>query len=146
MTTTADVLISVAEPFVAAFRSGAKTAEVRRRRLNVCPHTRIWIYTKLPIGRVELVGRVQEVVAAAPLALWKKHGPRTGLTRKEFFDYVSGCETAYVILISDILKLSTRPTLSELRRSKRGFQPPQFAKIIENGDALHRILSLAAAT
>ena len=90
------------------------------------------------------MGRVQQVVAAAPLSLWKEYGARTHLTRKEFFDYVSGCKTAYVILISDISKLATRLTLDELRRSKSGFHPPQFAKMIESGDALHRVLSSAA--
>lgn len=143
--TPPDVLISLSERFVAAFRSGAKTAEVRRRRLNVPPNTRIWMYTKLPKGRVELVGRVVEVVAASPTILWRKYGRQTGLVRHEFFAYLDGCEIAYVILISDVKSLSAQPTLTELRRNKRGFQPPQFAKMIESGGTLHRVLLSAVA-
>lgn len=144
MTVPPDVLVSVVDRFVTAFRSGEKTAEVRRRRLNVPPQTRIWIYNKLPVGRVELVGRIESVVAGTPASLWRRHGHRTALTRQEFFDYVEGCETAYVILIAEIRSLNDQPTLSDLRRTKRGFQPPQFAKLIARDGALHRALSAAA--
>jgi predicted transcriptional regulator len=99
----------------------------------------------MPTGRVELVGRVEKVVAATPTSLWKKYGAQTGITRAEFFDYLTGCKIAYVILVADFKALDKKPTLSELRRSKRGFHPPQFAKMIENDGALHRALSSAVA-
>jgi predicted transcriptional regulator len=139
------VLISVAQRFVTAYQSGTKTAEVRRRRLNVDPGTSIWIYTKLPIGRVELAGRVEQVVGGPPTRLWKKYGRRTGLTKQEFFTYVRGCEVAYLVLITHISVLAAQLSLRELRRMKRGFQPPQFAKKIGNEDVLHRALTDASA-
>ncbi len=146
MNSITGVLISVAQRFVAAYRSGAKTAEVRRRRLNVDPGTRIWMYTKLPEGRVELAGSVEKVVSGSPAHLWKKYGARTGITRQEFFTYVHGCEIAYLVLITGISVLAAPPSLKELRQMKRGFQPPQFAKKIRGEDALYRVLTSAAAS
>ena len=99
----------------------------------------------MPTGRVELVGRVEAVVSGTPLRLWKDYGERTGLTRAEFFGYVEGCEAAYVILIEDLKELVSQPTLSRLRKGKRGFHPPQFAKFFEKHEALHRMLSEAEA-
>lgn len=105
----------------------------------------MWIYNTLPVGRVELVANVEQVVAGTPISLWKQYGARTGLARDEFFDYVAGCATAYFILVTDIEELSDKPTLGALRRAKRGFHPPQFAKMIERDSALYRALSAAVA-
>lgn len=145
MSSSSDVLISVAQRFVAAYQSGAKTAEVRRRRLKVDPGTRIWMYTKLPAGRVELAGRVERVVSGSPVQLWRRYGSRTGITRQEFFSYVHGCEVAYLVLLIGISEVTTHLSLKELRRTTRGFQPPQFAKKIRSGGALYRLLTAAAA-
>lgn len=143
MSTSKEVLISVAQRFVDAYRAGEKSVEVRRRRLNVPPQTRVWIYTKKPTGRVELVGRIEAVIGGTPLQLWKEYGERMGLTRAEFFQYVEGCELAYVIPIEDLKELESQPTLGRLRRGERGFHPPQFARFVEKYKPLHRILTEA---
>lgn len=135
-----DVLISVTRRYADAFRAGEKTAEVRRRRLNVAANSRVWIYTKLPEGRVQLVGRIAATASGTPMCLWKAHGPQTALTRAEFFAYLDGCEAAYIILIDSLRELTNQLTLAELRRSEAGFQPPQFAKFLRDKDAIYRVL------
>jgi predicted transcriptional regulator len=136
-----EVLISVAQRFVEAYRLGYKAVEVRRRPLNVLPQTRIWIYGKLPLGRVELVGRVDRTVVASPSSIWKRFGNLTSLTRKEFFEYCEGCNSACAILIGDLKELAKKPTLSHLREGNRAFQPPQFAKFLKRDDHVYRILA-----
>lgn len=135
-----DVLISVSRRYADAFRVGEKTAEVRRRRLNVAPNTRVWIYTKLPEGRVQLVGRIAATASGTPMFLWKAYGPQTALTRAEFFAYLEGCEAGYIILIDSLKQLTNQLTLAELRRRKADFQPPQFAKFLRAKDAIYRVL------
>lgn len=119
---------------------------MRRRRLNVEPDSLIWIYTKLPRGKIELVGRIEATVSGAPAGLWNTYGARTGLTRAEFFDYLSGCRIGHMILIDNLRELINRPTLAQLRRQSANFQPPQFAKFIESAETLSRVLRLANTT
>lgn len=134
------MLISVTQRFAEAFHSGKKTVEVRRRRLHVEAGIRIWIYAKLPIGRVELVGRVNKVATGSPTHLWRKYGTQTGLTRMEYFAYLANCTEACVIVIDDIKALTEPPTLAGLRKLKAGFQPPQFARFLESSDAIYQLL------
>jgi len=138
-----EVLISVARRFVEAYRLGHKSVEVRRRRLNVLPRTRIWIYGKLPLGRVELVGRVERTIVGSPENIWKRFGSLTSLTRREFFEYFEGCDSACAILIGDLKELVGKPTLSRLRRGNSAFQPPQFAKFLKRDDQVYRVLAAA---
>lgn len=138
------VLISVSQRFADAYRRGSKSVEVRRRKLNVAPGTRVWIYSKMPVGRVDLVGHVRKVVSGSPSRIWKDYGDKTALTRSEFFEYVGGCSAVSIVLIDDIRQLQKSVTLGALRHARRGFQPPQFAKFLRNDDALRRALLEAA--
>lgn len=138
-----EVLISVAQRFVEAYRLGHKSVEVRRRRLNVPPRTRIWIYGKLPLGRVEFVGRIERTIVGSPEKIWKSFGAHTSLTRREFFEYFEGCDSACAIQIGELKELVEKPTLSHLRGGDSAFQPPQFAKFLKREDHVYRILAAA---
>ena len=82
-----NILISVEHDYVLKMLGGLKTAEVRRRPLRIRPGTRVWIYSKLPRGQVEVVATVDDVVAASPRKIWELYHGRIAITSTEFRAY-----------------------------------------------------------
>lgn len=141
---TENILISVEHPYALNMLKGAKTVEVRRRLLRISPGTRVWVYSKLPRGQVELVATVDEVVAASPRELWDLYQDRIAITVTEFRSYFSGVEVGCAILLRDIEPLQPALKLATLRRTSTNFQPPQFFKrLFANGPELKRLRSSA---
>ena len=127
------MIISVHHCHVNNFRSGKKTVELRRRAVHLSPGTRVWIYSKLPRGTIELIGTVDEVVKASPANLWRKFGGRVGITKNEFSDYFQDSNLGSAILFREMRRLSPSVRLQKMRRVSSGFQPPQFLKFLEEG-------------
>lgn len=76
---------------------------------------------------MKLVGRAEiGEIRVAPLAqIWKEHGPQTGISRKEYDEYLSGLDEAVSIKLVKIQRLDEPRPLQELRDRIAGFQPPQ---------------------
>jgi len=125
---TENILISVEYDHVLNMLSGKKTAELRRRPLRIKPGTQVWIYSKMPRGRVEIVATADAVVASPPRDLWNLYQARVAITRSAFKSYFAGVEVGYAILLRDIRTLKPAPRLNTLRRNSKGFHPPQFFK------------------
>ncbi len=124
--------------------NGTKTAEVRRRPLRIHPGTRVWIYSKLPRGRIELVAIADQVVAASPYSLWNRYRSVLAISFQRFQKYCSGSQVACVILLREIEPLYPALGLAAIRRISKEFQPPQFFKrLVERGPELR---SLVAST
>jgi predicted transcriptional regulator len=137
-----NILISVEYDYVLKMLDGSKTAEVRRRQLRVQPGTRVWIYSKLPRGHVELVATVDEVVAAPPRKLWELYEKRIAISSYEFRTYLRGAGIACAILLRDIEPLRPALKLDTLRRTSRNFHPPQFFKrLLAHGPELKSLAS-----
>jgi predicted transcriptional regulator len=128
MSHTENILISVDYTYVLKMKLGIKTAELRRRRPRIKPGTRVWIYSKLPRGHVELVATAEDVVAASPRKLWNLYEERLAVTPSEFKAYLHGVEFACAILLGNIQPLQPAVNLNALRRVSENFQPPQFFK------------------
>src|SRR5689334_15127663 len=107
---------------------GIKTAELRRRPLRIRPGTRVWIYSKLPRGQIELVAVADQIVAAPPSSLWRRYGSRIAITYCEFQQYCAGTDLACVILLRQIEPLQPALCLAAIREISKDFQPPQFFK------------------
>jgi predicted transcriptional regulator len=75
-----DILISVAPIYTKSILNGKKTVELRRRRMNVNIGTRVWIYSKLPVGSVEATAVVESVSCADPESLWSEFQDAVGIT------------------------------------------------------------------
>ncbi len=123
-----NIIISVEYVHVLNMLNGMKTVEVRRRPLRIRPGTRVWVYSKLPRGHVELVATAHEIVAASPLKLWDQYQARIAITLAEFKSYFSGVDVGCAILLRDIRPLQPALKLATLRRTSRNFHPPQFFK------------------
>ena len=118
------IFLSLKPRFADAIVQGSKSIELRRRPPRIEVPTRALLYASSP--RMALVGEctIREIVELAPSTMWRRHGPDTGVTRKEFMKYFSGCDRAYGLHVDEVLVL--RPvSLNQLRESIEGFEPPQ---------------------
>jgi predicted transcriptional regulator len=141
-----NILISVEHDYVLKILNGVKTAEVRRRQLRIQPGTRVWIYSKLPRGHVELAATVDDVIAASPRRLWELYQERIAITYSEFRAYLRGVDIGCAILLGDIRPLRPAITLDTLRRASKDFHPPQFFKrLVDHGPELKSLASAFAA-
>ena len=128
-----DILISVHPRHVDSMVRGVKTVELRRRPLKLAYGCRVWIYSTLPRGSVEVLGIVRTVAAAPPSAIWRDYGRWSGITKAEFDAYYEGAEAAYAIVFSSVEKLDLPFALAEIRRHLNSFHPPQFFKRLATG-------------
>jgi predicted transcriptional regulator len=137
-----NILISVEYDYVLRMLNGLKTAEVRRRQLRIRPGTRVWVYSKLPRGRVELVATVDRVIAASPRRLWQLYQKRIAITSSEFKTYFRRVDIGCVILLRNIRPLQPALELDMLRRTARNFHPPQFFKrLVAHGPEMKTLAS-----
>ena len=126
MNSHTDVLISIKPKYVTHIFSGEKTVELRKRRPNISPGARIWIYATTPIAALKGYASLDRIVTAAPTEIWNKFGSQTGITRQEFDGYFEGCSVAHALILSEIRVLEHPLLLERMRKMVRGFHPPQF--------------------
>jgi predicted transcriptional regulator len=115
--------------------------------MKVEPGSMMWVYVKLPVGRVVGYVIVEAVNQGSPSSIWRRYGKVSGITRAEFFEYYRGRSFATVLCLSDPRKLASDVTLDQLRVWRRNFQPPQFFSRLEADNplsmALHAPMSKA---
>jgi predicted transcriptional regulator len=126
MENTEHVLISLEERHANNIFAGKKHVELRRRAMNVKTGTVVWIYVKLPVGRVVGCVRVSAAHLLAPSTLWRRFAKVSGITHREFFDYFDGMPKGFALGLQDPQRLAGAISLAELREASAGFQPPQF--------------------
>lgn len=123
-----DILISVEERHASRMLSGEKSVELRRKPLNINAGTRVWVYSKLPRGQVQLLAIVEAVVADTPENVWDKFGTQSAISKREFDTYFANAGTAYAIIFEEVKALAPTLTLWAIRDKISHFHPPQFFK------------------
>lgn len=141
MNEEAHALISLEERFAEGILNGNKVVELRRRPMRLAVGTTIWMYVKVPVGKVVGSAQVQSVHALAPSTLWRKYGGVSGLTRPEFFEYYSGVVRGFVLVLGNPARLQSPLPLKRLRSLNDGFQPPQFFAYLASDSAIVSALS-----
>jgi predicted transcriptional regulator len=131
-----DVLISVEARHVKSILDGTKTVELRRRPIRLTRGARVWIYSKLPRGQIEVLGVVGETVARRPAEIWRQYGHQSGLSLQEFQRYFGDLESGNVIVFREIKHLRSILSLTALRGRLPGFHPPQFFRRLTDGPEL----------
>lgn len=135
------VLISLEERHANNILAGTKRVELRRRTMRIAEGTVVWLYAKMPIGSV--IGRA--VVAAThtltPSQIWRRFGACSGLRKKEFFHYVEGLSTAFVLELRDVRRMQEPISLAALRGASSKFHPPQFFIRIDSRGPLVNIMT-----
>jgi predicted transcriptional regulator len=146
MNNAAHALISLEERFAEGILNGNKLVELRRRPMRMTVGTTIWMYVKVPVGKVVGSAQVQSLHTLAPTTLWKRYGDVSGLSRAEFFAYFSGVARGFVLVLCRPSRLPSPLTLQRLRSLNDGFQPPQFFAHLASDGALVSALSGVAST
>lgn len=126
----ANILISVDERHVQNMLNGTKTIELRRRAIRIPKGSKVWIYSKVPVGEVCAYGIVEKVVEASPSEIWKNYGHVSGISLSEFNNYFSDRDKGCAIVFSRINKLQNNIPLSLIRDKLQSFHPPQFFKYL----------------
>lgn len=130
MPESSDILISIEERHVRNLLAGTKRIELRRRAVRVPPKTRVWIYSKVPVGQLRAYGIVEAVVEASPSEIWGRYGSVSGLTFEEFYSYFEGSNSACALIFSQVNEVPPNLNLHALRAELQGFHPPQFFKYL----------------
>jgi predicted transcriptional regulator len=144
MNEAAHALISLEERFAEGILNGNKLVELRRRPMRLAVGTTIWMYVKVPVGKVIGAAQVQSLHVWAPTTLWKRYGDVSGLSRTEFFDYFSGVARGFALVLSNPSRLPAPLPLERLRSLNDGFHPPQFFLHLPSDGALVSALSEGA--
>lgn len=137
---TCALLLSIKPRFADAIFAGTKTVEIRRVRPRLQAGDLVFVYVSSPRCSLEGAFEVDHLVEAKPDRLWKLIGVRSGISRKEFDDYVAGCDTAFGIVIQRTWKLEVPVHLKKMR--KRRVEPPQSYRYLTAG---HRAALLRGA-
>lgn len=120
------ILISLENRHAENIFAGKKHVELRRRSMNIAIGTTVWIYVKLPVGSVMGRARVSALHSLAPSTLWRRFASVSGLTHKEFTDYLEGVSKGFALSLENPERLPQSISLQALRQVSSGFQPPQF--------------------
>jgi predicted transcriptional regulator len=126
MTPSPHALISLEERFAEGILNGLKLVELRRRPMRLSIGTTIWMYVKVPIGKVVGSAEVRAMHSFAPETLWRRFGDVSGLSRAQFFDYFKGSQHGFVLVLEKPKRLPSPVSLERLRKLNGAFHPPQF--------------------
>lgn len=136
MTPSSHALISLEERFAEGILNGLKLVELRRRPMRLSVGTTIWMYVKVPVGKVVGSAEVRSMDSLAPRTLWRRYGDVSGLSRVEFFDYFEGVNRGFVLVLDKPKRLPNCVSLDRLRTLSGAFQPPQFFQHLDGEGAL----------
>ncbi len=88
------MLLSVHPRFATAILAGSKTVEVRRQRVAAPPGIAVLLYATAPTMALVGIARIAAVQVASPREVWSTHRARTGISRREYDEYMSGASRA----------------------------------------------------
>jgi predicted transcriptional regulator len=125
------LLLSVRPRYAHAILNGTKTAEIRRQCPAVHPGTLVIIYATKPVGAIVGTARVADTNCGNLADMWEQHHTSTGITRAEYDAYLSGIETAHLLLLQRVQRLEPLLTLEQIR-SATTFQPPQSYRYLSH--------------
>jgi predicted transcriptional regulator len=128
------VLLSLRPRFAGALLDGTKTVEIRRRPVRFHVGALCLLYASSPARALTGALLVAGVDCGTPGELWRRHGPRTSLTRKEYDDYLHGRSTACALVVTSPIAFRVPVPLAELRRRLKAFLPPQSYRFVHEGE------------
>lgn len=108
--------------------------ELRRRKPDVPIGTRVWIYTTVPVARVEGYATLSETITLPKAEFWSLYKTEAGVSQDDFDRYFDGLADANGLRLVNIQKLTSSISLDGLRREANGFHPPQFFRRLTVGE------------
>ncbi|WP_411736503.1 ASCH domain-containing protein [Pseudomonas aeruginosa] len=132
-----DAIISIRPKHVNNILSGKKTVELRVKAMNLPVGSRLWVYTTLPVGKVEVSTEIDFVESLPPKEMWRKYGKSICISKKEFDEYTEARDSVVAIGLRNVKQLDREICLATLRKYERGFQPPQFFSKLHSDRAIY---------
>lgn len=126
-----NILISIEQRHVNNLLNGTKTIELRRRKIDIPKGSKVWIYSKVPTGKVCAYGIVDYIYSDTPSNIWKNYGAVSGITKAEFFEYFSDRDLGCAIVFQQVNEIDDALPLNLIRDKLNSFHPPQFFKYLE---------------
>jgi len=121
-----DVLISIKPKYATPILNGEKTVELRKRRPNISPGARIWIYATAPVAELKGYACLDRIVSASPASIWSEFKMEAGVSKLEYDQYFGESSTAHALVLSGVKILENPLDLAQMKQMTRGFHPPQF--------------------
>ncbi|MGG7572906.1 ASCH domain-containing protein [Streptomyces sirii] len=137
------MLLSVHPRFATAILAGSKTVEVRRQRVAAPPGTTVVLYATAPTMALVGLARIAAVKVGSPRDVWRAHRSQTGISRREFDEYMSGATQASGLTLEDPQPFEEPVPLSALRAAGT-FHPPQSYRYLK-GEALRQVAEASPA-
>ena len=137
------MLLSVHPRFATAILAGSKTVEVRRQRVAAPPGTPVVLYATAPTMALVGTARIAAVQVGSPGEVWSAHHSRTGISRHEFDEYMSGATQASGLTLEEPVSFEEPVRLSTLRAAGT-FYPPQSYRYL-SGEALRHLAEASPA-
>jgi predicted transcriptional regulator len=120
-----DFLLSIHPVYVEQILIGQKTVELRRRfAANVGPRASLVIYCTSPTQAIVGHAVIAKVVKLPLKQLWAKHGRASCVSRQKFFEYFSGLDEGFGIVLEEVKTYHAQVPAAKLKQ-KFGFVPPQ---------------------
>ena len=135
-----EIIISIKPNFVEKILCGEKTVELRTRRANLVPGTRMWIYSTLPRGEICAFASVDFVHTDSPESIWDQYSKEIAITKEEFWAYVGEREAVSVIKMSGVDMVDTGITLQRIQDKLGRFTPPQFFMWLKHNSPIRSLL------
>ncbi|WP_244178835.1 ASCH domain-containing protein [Streptomyces rubellomurinus] len=137
------MLLSVHPRFATAILAGSKTVEVRRQRVAVPPGTPVVLYATAPTMALVGAALVAAVHVGSPREVWSAHRAQTGISRREFDEYMSGASQASGLTLTEPVTFEEPVPLSALRAAGP-FHPPQSYRYL-HGESLRQMVEASSA-
>ncbi|MFG3117883.1 ASCH domain-containing protein [Streptomyces sp. NPDC048197] len=137
------MLLSVHPRFATAILAGSKTVEVRRQRVAAPPGTTVVLYATAPTMALVGLARIAAVSVGSPREVWRAHRSQTGISRREFDEYMSGATQASGLTLEEAQPFEEPVPLGALRAAG-SFHPPQSYRYL-TGEALRQVAEASPA-
>jgi predicted transcriptional regulator len=121
-----EILISLKPKHANEVFGGEKTVELRKRRPNIKPGTRVWIYATAPVSAIKGYADLVRIDTGSPSLILKALGSQTGVSKEEFDGYFQASEKAHALVLTDVMELKRALPLKRIRELVGDFHPPQF--------------------
>ena len=121
-----EILISLKPKYADHIFEGSKTVELRKRRLNVEPGTRVWIYATTPVAALRGYAKLAYVKTGTPAQIWRTLGKQTGVSKDEFEAYFDTSKQAHALVLTEVMEMKKTLSLVQIREAVGNFHPPQF--------------------
>jgi predicted transcriptional regulator len=125
-------LLSLHPRFARAILEGSKTVELRRARFSA-DVSHVVVYATRPVQRVVGWFEVSKVERDRPARLWRRHGPATGISTREFREYFDGAVEGTAISVGHVVALDEPLQLGALGHPV----PPQSYRYMDEALAAH---------